>query len=102
MPFKDEERRRIWEALRQKGIPEQCPVCKQGELWLSNYIAFVPVREKHAGVGNAEIDLLPVGDLPCVLVVCPNCGNTLMFNLSALGLWDELVGKLEAAWGRKR
>ncbi len=103
MPFTTEEREKILEALKQKGVPEQCPVCKQGELRVSNYIAFVPVRERHVEVGgNAELDMVPVGDLPCIIVVCLNCGNTLMFSLSRLGLWDEFVGELEAAWGRRR
>lgn len=102
MPFTAEEREKILEALRQKGVPEQCPVCKQGKLWVSNYIAFVPVREKHVGVGRAELDMVPVGDLPCIVVVCSNCGNTLMFSLSELGLWDEFVGELEVARGRRR
>ncbi len=101
MPFTAEEREKIWHALRQKGVPEECQVCKQGKIWVSNYIAFIPVREKHVNAGGGvEFDLFPVGDLPCIVVVCPNCGNTMMFSLSALGLWDELVGEL--AWGGRK
>ncbi len=36
MPFTPEEREKILEVLRQKGVSEQCPVCKQGELGESN------------------------------------------------------------------
>ncbi len=44
MPFGAEERKRIWDALRQKGVPEKCPICEQGELLVSNCIAFVPAE----------------------------------------------------------
>ncbi len=100
MPFTEEERQRIREALKERGVPGICPVCQKGELWVSDYIAFVPVREKHAevrGAGTIVEGLFPVGDLPCVVVVCAECGNTMLFHLSGLGLWDELVGGLEAA-----
>ncbi len=102
MPFTEEERERIREALKERGVPEICPVCQKGELWVSSYIASIPVWEKYAEkVETAEEFLFPRAALPCAVVVCPNCGNTLLFYLGSLGLWEEFVERREPVRGRR-
>lgn len=90
MPFTSEERGKISEALRQRGIPEQCHLCQQGQIRLPDYVAFVPVYEPNVPGGKIEFGMFPAGNLPCLVLVCNNCGNTYSLNLKVLELWDEL------------
>ena len=94
MPFTADERKEISEMLREKGVPEKCPLCGQGEFRLPDSIAFIHVFEPGKAMetlgGQVEFGWLPAGSMPCLILICNNCGNTLLLNLKVAGLWDEL------------
>jgi len=91
MPFTAEERRRISEVLRERGVPETCPLCQREKLRLPDNIVFLTVHEPHVPFGNiGTAPFFPKAYMPCVILVCENCGSIYLLNLKLLGLWDEL------------
>jgi len=94
MPFTTDQRQKISEVLREKGVPEKCPLCGQGEFRLPDSIAFIhvfePSRTMETLGGQVEFSWFPAGSMPCIILICNNCGNTHLLNLKMSGLWDEL------------
>ena len=68
MPFSDEERNKILEALRQKRTRQECPACGQREWVLGDHYTPLALHDMSAAivVGGPQI--------PTVAVVCKNCG----------------------------
>ncbi len=94
MPFTTDERKKISEMLREKGVPEKCPLCGQGKFRLPDSIAFIHVFEPGKTIetlgGQVEFGWFPAGSMPCLILICNNCGNTILLNLKMTGLWEEL------------
>ncbi len=78
----------VIEALQAKDLPKACPVCGQRSWVVAQGVTYlelgVPGTRYTTGYREEAI--------PCVPVVCNHCGNTLLFNLIVLGIWDQLRG----------
>jgi hypothetical protein len=61
MPFTADERKKISEMLREKGVPEKCPLCGQGEFRLPDSIAFIHVFEPGKAMETLGVKLSLVG-----------------------------------------
>ncbi|MEJ7613133.1 hypothetical protein B0813_000019 [Candidatus Fervidibacteria bacterium JGI MDM2 SSWTFF-3-K9] len=94
MPFTTDERKKISEMLWEKGVPEKCPLCGRGKFRLPDSIAFIHVFEPGKTIetlgGQVEFGWFPAGSMPCLILICNNCGNTILLNLKVTGLWEEL------------
>jgi len=68
MPFSDEERNKILEALKKKKVPRKCPACEGTEWTLGEQYTPLALNDMSAGlvVGGPTI--------PTVALVCKNCG----------------------------
>jgi hypothetical protein len=66
-----------------------CPYCGRDTLQLAEgFIIFSSVRDLSSNYGEAILSGGPA--LPCLALVCNNCGNTVFLNVIALGLRDML------------
>lgn len=87
MPFTDEMKQKIAEALTQKGVKSKCPVCQSEGLAIADLMGISLVQDIHGEPMSGG------GGMPCAVVLCENCGYVLHFHLAALGLWNEIVGR---------
>lgn len=88
MAFTDQERQKIFDALREKGVSSKCPACGHNTLFLTEFISWLPVKTV---VGEDERELSMEGGLPAIVIACDNCGYIMTFHLSGLGLWDDFI-----------
>ncbi len=87
MVFTEQQRDEIIAAFREKAPAfKACPVC--GKKAFSLQDGMIPLTvQKEPGV-------MSIGgpSLPCVGLICDNCGNTVLINLMILGLRHLLEG----------
>lgn len=90
MGFSEEARKEIIGKLNDRVKMRACTLCQTNSWTLADGFAPLALQEDFAG--------LTIGGpaLPCVALVCNNCGNTYLINLINLGLRD-LVDRLQAA-----
>jgi RNase P subunit RPR2 len=66
--------------INEKWKTKICPICQANSWSFNGYMVF--------GLGD-ELNKIPIGDgkaMPCVSVVCLNCGNTIFINAFLAGL----------------
>jgi hypothetical protein len=90
MPFTADERKKISEMLREKGVPEKVPVVWSGRIPLARLNRLHTCKAMETLGGQVEVGWFHAGSMPCLILICNNCGNTLLLNLKVAGLWDEL------------
>ena len=87
MPFTDEQRQKIAEALSAKrgtAGPLVCPVCGTKEWNVVDDMVRLTLQPNPRGV-------TPTGSsLPLIALICLNCGNTQVLNVFILGVGDIL------------
>lgn len=88
MPFTEDEKQKILATIKAQ-VPKigNCPVCGNSNWTLADGYIQLPVQDKLGSV------VLGGPVLPCVAIVCTNCGNTVLLNVFALGLKDMLEKK---------
>lgn len=68
-------------ALKEKGAPQVCPLCKTPKWTMSNGVVFLALQE------NVPGPLKATGTgVPCAVMSCANCGNTALINIITLGM----------------
>jgi len=83
MPFTPEQNKGILDALNQKVLP--CSACGQSKTW--QLVHEGPVMVPLANSAASPLTSLGTGPvLPCVAVICSNCGNTQFHHILKLGL----------------
>jgi hypothetical protein len=84
MAFTDDQRTRIQQALNSRLVPQpKCEVCQQQKWTLAEGFVYLPL------VNVSSFKPQPTEQaLPCVALVCAQCGHTLLLNLITLGLRD--------------
>lgn len=89
----DELRKKVMSALFDKGIfTKPCPVCG-GTFALADGIIFHALQRNSRTSSNSGMGV------PCVMLICKNCGFVREHSLGLLGLKDEL-NKQEATGER--
>ena len=80
--------RRILDALKEKLGDRllQCPISGDTRWVIQNYFAVVPATENFPLTAPAGI---LAHSFPLVVLMCENCGYSLMFNLFGLGIADD-------------
>jgi predicted nucleic-acid-binding Zn-ribbon protein len=83
----------IQAKLAEKGV-SSCPSCRRTSTW-----SIVPdLATVRLQPPESIADFMVGGQvLPCVVIVCHNCGNTELHNVFALGLSDILDVKPKMA-----
>jgi hypothetical protein len=83
MPFTAQERERIVAAIREKAPQfSRCSICGHSNWALQDQLVI------HVLQDNPKAFMLGGPSLPCVVIVCANCGNTYFLNAMVLGLGD--------------
>jgi hypothetical protein len=83
MPISGKQRDKVIESLRQQGVTGRCSACGNENWILPDWVTHVSVQEPSANLAlGGQV-------MPCIPIVCSRCGNTLLFNLIVLGVWDE-------------
>jgi len=89
VPFTEDQRRRITEALKARTVATACPVCLQhSPRTLVDGFVFLSLTPV-----SGQIPIAGAASLPCVALVCQNCGNTDLLNALVLGLSDLFPGQ---------
>ena len=88
--FTEETRKEIIDALNQRLRPGKCPLCQTSAFTLAD--GFVPLALQEDFLAFRAGG--PI--LPCVALVCNQCGNTWLVNLLTIGL-GHLVEILQEA-----
>lgn len=81
MGFKPVVRAELLKTLNQRVFKRKCPLCVSEPQWtLAEGFIWLGLQEnlEFIGVGGPG--------LPCVAIVCRNCGNTQLLNLKQLEL----------------
>jgi hypothetical protein len=88
MAFPEQVKAQILQRLRERWASNACPLCGTQKWSVEGFITFA--------VENAIVRLpLSQGPvLPCAALVCLNCGNTLLINLSVLGFVNIAGGSI--------
>ena len=82
----DEQVQKIATALQERGIESTCPMCDKKEEMVLNQGGFViQVLREEVNVIKDERN-----SMPCIALICPNCGYVRMHAVGALGLIEEL------------
>lgn len=85
MPFTHDQKDRVISAVSAKAPTlGACPVCAHPEWTLADGFIFLAIQEPSGPV------VLGGPSMPCVALVCNNCGNTVLLNVMTLGLRDML------------
>ena len=94
MAFTEAQRNKILEALRQSqqrvrerggGAPAGCPWCGNRNFNLNpTGIVYLVLQE------NPGTIPLSGPSMPCIVILCDNCGHTQLINTLVLGLSDSL------------
>jgi hypothetical protein len=83
--FTPELRKAILDKLSGMNIfPLACPVCQHDKWTMPDGFATVPLL-KNVWTNDRT------SGLPCAALICDTCGNTILFNLPALG-FSERIG----------
>lgn len=85
-----DERAKIASILKERGAPKSCECCGKDEWSLGDHLV------TPQGLARAADHLrMALGDpfYPSVLLICTNCGNTKLMNLSILGVGEEMFPK---------
>jgi len=88
MAFSKEDRKRILEVVGQRApVQASCPVCGHSSWGLVEAPVAFPLQETPGtfALGGRTI--------PCLVLICHYCGNTLFLNMLSLGLKDLTVAK---------
>lgn len=78
-----ELKNKIIEKLNQRAPTAICPVCQRDRWTLSDGLTMFILQEQVPGIVIGG----PV--MPCIAIVCTNCGNTHFLNLFVLGVAEE-------------
>ena len=91
MVLTEEEQTRILARIKERAPHlETCPVCGNHTWQVQDNYVLIPVPQEAGGT-------TPGGSgLPCIPILCSNCGNTLLLNLIILGLRHLVENKAEA------
>jgi hypothetical protein len=91
LAFTEEEKQKILGAIRTK-VPQmgKCPICGNPHWTLADGFVSLPIQGQIGGI------VLGGPTLPCVPIICTNCGNTALLNAMLLGLKDVLGTKTES------
>lgn len=87
MPLTKELKVEIANALQIRSLPGSCSVCGQNNWILNEYITYIDLSEPGGPI------TIGGQSMPCAPLVCNHCGNTLLFNLVVLGVWDKIKGE---------
>lgn len=74
-------------ALQQKGLSGECPMCKKNQWVLHEVPVSMPVYEARGD--NAGKVLFPGTSMPMAAMICRNCGFAGFFSLGALNLLGQ-------------
>src|SRR5687768_17494213 len=78
--FTPQVKAEIWAAIKRRKPNIECPVCHWQDHWtMADGFVAPPLLSNFWTSTRAS-------SLPSVALVCDKCGNTLFFNLMALGL----------------
>jgi hypothetical protein len=81
LPFSSERKEEVRAAIVRKFNSSKCPMCQHREFDLLDYYVIHPMQ------GAVDQGMLLGGPtLPCVAVVCRNCGHISFHALGTLGL----------------
>lgn len=85
MAFTDNEQQKILAAIQAK-VPQikNCPICGSVKWNLSVGVVTLSIQEQPGTI------VLGGPGMPCIPLVCLNCGNTVLLNMMVLGLKDML------------
>ena len=92
MAFTERQQAKVMEAIREK-LPHfgACNACHKGGWTLMDGFVHLQLSDDVLQVPQPGASALP-----CVALLCNNCGNTMLFNIIMLGIGD-VFGVAEAA-----
>ena len=100
--FSEQERTRILNVLRDKARrPVACPVCTSRKYTLVDGFVFLPIHARYQVLGWAPDPVKitsPSTTIPCIALVCNECGHTFLLNVITLGLQDLLPESLQGQY----
>lgn len=83
--FSEAENKEITDRINERANRRPCSVCgHEGEFRLADGFVFLVTQS-----AAQALDISGMG-LPCIILVCRNCGNTQLLNMLILGL-ERLV-----------
>lgn len=89
MPTQSDDLQRIIQAVQERAPGATCPFCRTNSFTLAEGSVQMTVVPFHFPGG------LPLRfggpTMPCAVLVCQRCGNTILLNLMTLGLGDLLT-----------
>lgn len=90
MAFSDADKQVILDAVRQRA-PQigVCPICRSPNWTIGTGFTLLTIQDATAGI------VLGGPIMPCVSMICTNCGNTVLLNVLVLGLKDWYEKKKE-------
>ncbi|MDO8716942.1 MAG: hypothetical protein Q7J73_09105 [Dehalococcoidales bacterium] len=88
MAFTENEKQKVLAAIQLK-VPQikNCPLCGNSKWSLSDGVVTLSIQDQPGTV------VIGGPGLPCVTLVCLNCGNTVLLNMIVLELKDILEKK---------
>jgi len=70
----------VLNKLSERGVSRTCEICSKNNWTLVDQATSVPITDLSGGVR------LPQPHIPCVSLICNNCGNVRLLALGALGI----------------
>ncbi len=83
--FTADQQQKIAEALNAKNI-NPCPSCGKEKTWSVGPALVLLVLQPNPPLGVS----ITGQSLPCIPLICTNCGNTMLHNAMTLGLGEVL------------
>jgi hypothetical protein len=84
MPMFENYAPAVIQALQNRGLNGDCPMCKKNQWVVHEVPVSMPVYE-NKGSNEGKV-LYPGTSMPMAVMICRNCGWSAMFSLGALGL----------------
>ena len=92
MKLTTEQQQRILSVFQQRTqalFAGDCPLCRHKAWTIADGIINLPIGARQNN--PAYVPVFPDTIMPCVALVCGNCGHTELLNLFSLGL-EDLAG----------
>lgn len=90
MALTEKEQTQILERIKERAPHiETCPVCGNHTWQVQDNYILIPAPQEAGRTTLGE------SGLPCIPILCSNCGNTLLLNLIILGLRHLVENKAE-------
>jgi len=88
--YSEKEQKEIIAALNAKiPNPPSCALCGKNQWQISGKYIYLVLQEEPKSLTSQNVE-----SLPCIAIICGNCGNTHLLNMYMLGV-GHLTGLIE-------